>query len=48
MDNSDTYYCVPIIDDGQWMDLESQMGQEDLLIANPYKGMYATHVTRGH
>jgi hypothetical protein len=36
------YYCVPIIEDGQWVDLDSQMGfvenimgQEGPLMANP-------------
>ncbi len=41
----DGYYCFPITEDGQWEDLaswmlgmvESLMGQEDPLMADPYK-----------
>jgi hypothetical protein len=36
----DTYYHVPITDDGQWEDLESWMGPEDLIMADPYKEFY--------
>jgi hypothetical protein len=39
-----TYYCVPITEDGLWEDLTSQMdlvkcvmGQEDPLMVDPYK-----------
>jgi hypothetical protein len=38
-----SYYCVPIAEDGQWDDLtswmgmESHMGQKDPLMADPYK-----------
>ncbi len=41
------YYCFPIIEDRQWDDLaswmgmiESYMGQEDPLIADPYEEIH--------
>jgi hypothetical protein len=36
----DAYYCVPTIDNGQWNDLDSQIDLAELLIAEPYKGLY--------
>jgi hypothetical protein len=41
------YYCIPIVEDGQWDDVASWMGmvkslmvQEDPLIADPFKELY--------
>jgi hypothetical protein len=44
----DAYYCDPIVNNRQWMNLESQMGLEDLFIANPYKGFIPCLHDRKH